>query len=158
MINDLSYLDGVPCDKVYDGALKKGFSIAYESYRNSLSLMRNSSLSELLNIKRFEDKYPIFIEASYARRLTTRLIGFLATRFIDTASKYSLGLVDTMNNQVVLVFFALSVMLILVSTTIYAFKQRCEVALSILKAIPKSTLLDIKHSKEMRDSNFLASL
>lgn len=119
--------------------------------------MRNSTLSELLNVKRFEDKYPIFIEASYARRLTTRLIGFLATKFISTASAYSLGLVDTMNNQV-LVFFVLSVMMILVSTTIYAFKQRCEVALNILKAIPKSTLLDIKHSKEMRDSNFLASL
>jgi hypothetical protein len=48
--------------------------------------------------------------------------------------------------------------IILVSHTIWAFKKECQLVLSILKAVPKSTLLKIKYSKEMIRTNFLASL
>jgi hypothetical protein len=73
IIQNITFISSVSCKDIYGGALLKGYSVAFESYRDSLVSIRNISGSQFLSIYRLSSVYPVSVEGLYYKEIVTRL-------------------------------------------------------------------------------------
>jgi hypothetical protein len=60
LLKDISYFSGMECEKVFYGALHKGFAVASESYRTGCELLMNINFKEILRYKNnLHHDYPV---------------------------------------------------------------------------------------------------